>query len=176
MAHSMKRQTRFTGIQRWGWRLAFPPMLRDDAADLFAFLAKQNGQGETWTLPAPPPHDSPRGVATGTPLAAGVAAVGDTAIATDGWTPTITGIMRPMDFLRFSGHSKVYQVNDSADSDGSGAATLNIFPPLLEPLADNEGITVANVNFEVALLTDILRIGIEPIIYSGLNIEVIEDY
>lgn len=85
---------------------------------------------------------SPQGVATGTPLANGAASIGATSVNTDGWTISITSIVRAGDIVKFTGHGTYYTVTADANSDGSGRATLSIAPVLTANVADNEGLSV----------------------------------
>lgn len=61
-------------------------------------------------------------------------------------------IMKASDIIKYANHSKVYMVTADGYVDYvTGIVTLNITPPLIEALADNEVITVNNVPFTVAL-------------------------
>jgi hypothetical protein len=149
---SLKRQVRRRGGQRWSFDVNFPPMTRSEFAPVYAFCIAQRGQYETFTF-VPPVVSVPQGTATGTPLVNTAHTVGDTTIATDGWT-TSTQILKAGDFIKFANHSKVYMVVSDCSSDGTGAATLVIEPPLMAALSDNEAITANDVPFRVALTTD----------------------
>mgnify|MGYP003633260599 CR=1 FL=1 len=150
--HSLKRQVRSRGGQRWGLRGSYAPLTRGQAAELFAFSVKQKGQFETFTI-VPPTVSTPMGVATGTPLVNGAHVAGDTTIATDGWTVSTTGIMKAGDYIKF-GHDKVYMVVADAASSSGGVSTLTIHPALMSALANDESITVSNVPFTVAFASD----------------------
>jgi hypothetical protein len=151
-SQSMKRQVRRRGGQRWSFDVSFPPMTRSEFAPVYAFCIAQRGQFETFTF-VPPVVSDPQGTATGTPLVNGTHDAGDSTIVTDGWSNSIT-CLKAGDFLKFSGHNKVYMVVEDATSDGSGNSTLTIEPPLMSDLSDNESITVADVPFTVSLITD----------------------
>jgi hypothetical protein len=86
----------------------------------------------------------PAGVATGTPLVnnGGGYGIGAKSIATDGWTISITGIVKKGDLVKFSSHSKHYTIQADANSNGSGQATLTIEPGLSAAIADNEALVV----------------------------------
>jgi hypothetical protein len=151
VAHSLKRQVRSRGGQRWGFALGFQNRTRDEMAPLLAFALAQVGQYETFTY-TPPVIGTPRGVATGTPLVVGAHTTGRS-VATDGWTPSIT-VMKAGDFLKFANHAKVYMLTADAVSSGGGAATLAIEPELVSDLADNEAMTITAVPFTVAFASD----------------------
>jgi len=86
----------------------------------------------------------PAGVATGTPLVnnGGGYVIGTKVIATDGWTISITGIVKAGDLVRFTGHTRHYTVQADANSNGSGQATLSLEPGLTVAVADNEALSV----------------------------------
>jgi hypothetical protein len=151
-AHSLKEQRRRRGGHRWMLEIDFPPMTRSEFAPIYAFAVKQRGQYETFTY-YPPTVSSPQGTATGTPLVNGAQSAGDNTIVTDGWSNSIT-CLKAGDYLKFSGHTKVYMVVEDATSDGSGNSTLTIEPPLTSSVADDEAITVSNVPFTVRFAED----------------------
>lgn len=95
----------------------------------------------------------PIGVATGTPLVNNVAgySVGATSIATDGWTITITGILKQGDIISFASHSTRYFVTADTNSNGSGQATVTINPPLTASVPDNNAISVQQSLGKMAL-------------------------
>jgi hypothetical protein len=150
--HSLKRQVRSRGGQRWGLRGSYAPLTRAHAAELFAFSVKQKGQFETFTI-VPPTVSTPMGVATGSPLVVGAHVAGVTAISTDGWTNSTADIMKVGDYIKF-GHDKVYMVVADSTSDAGGTTTLTIHPALMSALANDESITVSSVPFTVAFASD----------------------
>jgi len=161
-AHSVKRQARSKGSQRWQIEAEYPPNLtRAELAPIVAFLLKQRGQYETFTLIPPDLWANAQGVATGTPLVHADTAPSGRAIETKGWTPSVTGILLAGDFIKFAGHSKVYMLTADANSDGSGYATLAIEPALLSIPADDEAVIVASVPFTVALISDTFDFGLK---------------
>lgn len=150
--HSLKRQVRSRGGQRWGLRGSYAPLTRAQAAELFAFSVKQGGQFETFTI-IPPTVSTPMGAATGSPMVNGAHAAGDSTIVTNGWTSSITDIMKVGDYLKFA-HDKVYMVVADSTSGSTGAATLTIHPALMAALSNDEPIIVENVPFTVAFASD----------------------
>lgn len=142
----------FTGQQQvykhqgqwWEAEVSLPPMKRADAEQAVAFLLKMNGVYGTFLL-GDKANTAPRGLGTGTPLVNGASQTGDELI-TDGWTTSTTGILKAGDWIQLgSGSStRLHKVLDDVDSDGSGNATINIFPNLRSSPADNAVITVSN--------------------------------
>jgi hypothetical protein len=165
VSHSLKEQRRRRGGHRWLLEIDFPPMTRSEFAPIYAFAVKQRGQFEAFTY-YPPTVSNPQGTATGTPLVNGDQSAGDITIVTDGWSNSIT-CLKAGDFLKFSGHNKVYMVVEDATSDGSGNSTLTIEPPLKADLSDNESITTGNVPFTVRFADDLVEYdGASPNIFS----------
>lgn len=142
----------FTGQQQvykhqgqwWEAEVSLPPMKRADAEQVIAFLLKMNGQYGTFLL-GDKANPSTRGVGTGTPLVNGASQTGDELI-TDGWTISTTGILKAGDWIQLGTGSttRLYKVLDDVNSDGSGNATINIFPNLRSSPDDDAALTVSN--------------------------------
>lgn len=142
----------FTGQQQvyrhqgqwWEAEVTLPPMKRSDAEQVIAFLLKMNGQYGTFLL-GDFSSAAPRGVGTGTPLVNGASQTGDE-LVTDGWTADTTGILKAGDWIQLGSGSntRLHKVLDDVDSDGSGNATINIFPSLRESPADDDAVVVTN--------------------------------
>ena len=146
VAHSLKRQARSRGSQRWMMDIDYPPLTRSDFAPVYAFAIAQQGQYGTFTF-VPPIYGSTSGSATGTLLVNNVSgySAGDSTIIADG----LTGTLKAGDFIKFAGHDKVYML--TAD----GSTSLTIEPPLLEAVLDNEQIHYTNVPFKMAFAADV---------------------
>lgn len=139
----------FTGQQQvykhqgqwWEAEVTLPPMKRADAEQVVAFLLSLNGVYGTFLL-GDPANTSPRGVGTGTPLVYGADQTGSELI-TDGWTTSTTGILKAGDWIQLGSGSatRLYKVLADANSDGSGIATIDIFPSLRSSPADNAQVT-----------------------------------
>ena len=174
-AHSLKTQRRMRGGQRWKLRCTWGTMERADYLDLAGFLNAQRGQYGTFTITLPT-GVWPRGTWGGTPLVVGVHAAGVASIAIDGLTIDITGAGKRGDFVKFSGHSKIYQLTADFNSSHTGTATLAIMPNLVAALADNEAITVSAVPFTVRLAGDEQGLDLQVPLQGVVAIDVIEDY
>jgi hypothetical protein len=171
-AHSLKRQARTRGAQRWAIRMSWSPMRRNLFAVFQAFLLSQRGQADTFTTVLPG-HTTPQGNWAGTPLVNGASQTGRS-IVMDGFTASQTGVAKAGDLLKFAGHTKVYMVTADANSNGSGQATLAIEPALIASPADNEAVTTTNVPFTVALASDNLDTSITPGVFYTLDIDLVE--
>lgn len=130
--------------QQWEAEITMPAMKREDAEQLVAFMLKLNGQYGTFTF-GDPANTSPRGVGTGTPLVNGAGQTGNS-LVTDGWTNSQTGILKAGDWIQLGSGStsRLYKILSDANSNGSGAATFDIYPNLRSSPADNAVITVTN--------------------------------
>lgn len=142
----------FTGQQQvykhagqwWEAEVTLPPMKRADAEQVAAFLLSLNGRYGTFLL-GDPANTSPRGVGTGTPLVNGSGQTGQD-LVTDGWTADTTGILKAGDWIQLGTglSTHLHKVLADVNSDGSGAATLTIWPDLRNTVADNAPITVSS--------------------------------
>ena len=131
----------------------FPPMTRAQFAPIDAFIMKQRGQYETFTLVLPV-LSTGLGSPAGTPLIRGGDQTGRT-LATDGWTGGIS-IFKAGDYLKLD-HDKVYKVVADVTSNASSSADtpITIEPALITSPADNSAITHTNVPFLVSLTTGV---------------------
>lgn len=129
----------FSG-QSWSAEVSYPDMTREQAEEFNSFLLSLMGQVGTFYL-GDPLGKSPRGVATGTPKVNGASQTGNQ-IITDGWSNSITGILLAGDYLQLG--QRLYKVLQDVDSNGSGQATIDIFPRLVESPADNETVITEN--------------------------------
>lgn len=133
------QRQQFSG-QYWGLEMGFPVLTREQAEPWIAFLLKLNGPAGTF-LAGDPQGRTPRGVATGTPLVKGASQTGQSLI-TDGWTASTTNILKAGDYLQIG--QRLYKNLSDVDSNGSGEATLDIWPALRDSPSDNESITLEN--------------------------------
>lgn len=140
----------FTGSQQvyrhqgqwWEAEVTLPPMKRDEAEQVAAFLLKMNGQYGTFLL-GDKANTAPRGVGTGTPVVSGGSQTGST-LVTDGWTTSTTGILKAGDWIQLGSGSttRLHKVLNDVDSDGSGVASIDIWPNLRSSPTDGEAVVV----------------------------------
>ena len=153
---SGKKLSRQIQNQRFGFTASIITGKRSDIyGELMAFIIKQRSSKENFTI-VPPEVEDARGDVSGAVLVNGVHSVGDTTIDVDG----MTGTLKAGDFIKFSGHTKVYMVVADATADVSNEATLTIAPPLISALANNAGVTFDNVPFQVHLTNDLQEFGV----------------
>lgn len=129
--------------KRFAMQVQLIPMKRADAEVWVAFLATLRGRRGTFLM-GDPVGSTPRGIATGTPLMKGASQTGGT-LVTDGWTAGQTGIMKAGDWIQLGtgATSRLHKVLQDANSDGSGNATLELWPGPRTAPADNEAIVVS---------------------------------
>jgi hypothetical protein len=154
MRHSVVAGTAspFTGSQQiyahagqwWSAQVQLPPMNRADAQQWLGFLGSLNGREGTFLMGLDPKHTAPLGIATGTPVVKGAAQTGNV-LTTDGWTNTVTGILKAGDFIQLGtgSTSTLHQLLTDASSDGIGEAVLDLWPAIRTAPADNAAITIS---------------------------------
>ncbi len=163
VTHSLKRQARSRGGQRWLIEAGYPAMTRSQFAPLWAFVNAQQGQYNTFTY-KPPIYKDSSGTATGTLLVNGGDSAGDSSIACDG----LTGTLKAGDFIKFAGHDKVYTLTTDATT------TLAIEPPLMSAVADNEAITYNDVPFTMAFESDLQEVSVATNGFVAYGVKLVE--
>ena len=139
--------------QRWTFTVSYPLMPRSTFAPIQAFIIKQRSQKENFTITFPS-YLNAQGNENTTINVNGVHAVGDTTIDIDGFHADGAGRLKAGDFIKFSGHSKVYMIMTDVTS-SSNAATVTIEPPLRSALANDETVTYDSIPFTVYLNSDL---------------------
>ena len=151
---SGKRQVRQIGSQYFSFTVQMPPLQQLKAQEVFAFLQKQKGSFETFTIQAPLDNLGTSKDETDIQTM-NTFAVGTETILSDGFSQS-TNLLRAGDLIKFAGHSKVYMITADVDEDGAGTTRgqLPISPPLVASVANNESITVNKPSFTVYLEND----------------------
>jgi hypothetical protein len=128
----------------WEAEVQLPPMKRADASDWIAFLTSLNGMEGTFLMGPDPVATTPRGTWAGTPLVNAAHAVGVTSIAMDGFSVGATG--KNYDWIQYgSGSTRtLHIVVKDFVANGSGQATVEIWPRLKVALADNAPIVTSS--------------------------------
>lgn len=163
--------------QLWEADITLPPMPDpDDAEAWIAKLVSLNGREGNFLIGPDYANLSPRGIGTGTPLVKGGSQTGYD-LDTDGWTATQTGIMKAGDWFSLGSGSatRLYKVMVDADSDGSGDATLTIWPKLRSSPADNDALTVTSPLGRFMLATNDTEWSIDQAAVYGLSFRAVED-
>jgi len=130
--------------QRWEADIYMPPMDRASAEVMAAFLLQLDGRMGTFTL-TPPEGASPQGVGGGTPVVNGASQTG-AELVVDGLPISTTAWLKAGDYFSLGSGSTahLHKVLADVDSDGSGNATLDIWPKLRASPANNATITITN--------------------------------
>lgn len=181
---SGRSRSPFTGEQQvqvhqgqwWEAIVELPRMTRAQGQAWIAFLVQLNGLEGTFLL-TPPGQGTPLGVATGTPQVNGGSQTGNT-LATKGWTTGVTDIMKAGDYFQLgSGSSAKLHMNlTDQDSDGSGNATLDIWPNLRSSPNDSDTIVVSDpVGVFVLANNDESNWSIDAAIHYGISFRCRED-
>lgn len=147
---SGRRQVKSSSAQFFSFDCAYPPMKRSDAQPVYAFLTAQKGQFETFTVTLPEYSNTATGYSGSTPSVVNDQAAGDASIEFDG-ASTSTALVKAGDFIKFSGHNKVYMVTADVTTSGSGSGSVAITPVLQQQVLNNETIAVNSVAFTVFL-------------------------
>lgn len=145
--HSGKDQRRATLQIGRSWTETWPPLRADDAdvQALLTFIRRHWASGDSFTiahLATPGSGLDPNGAGGGTPVVNGASQTG-TSLVTDGWSTGVTDVVKTGDVIKISGLTPLYEITADANSDGSGNATLSIYPsiPTGSSPADNAPIT-----------------------------------
>lgn len=133
--------------QMWQADITLPPMKRQDAEEWVSFLVALRGQLGTFLL-GDPNCKAPRGSASiipGTPAVKGASQTGNT-LDIDGLPLSQSGYLLAGDYLQLGSgeNSRLYKVLSTVDTDGSGEATVDIWPDLRSSPEDNDLVTLTD--------------------------------
>ena len=174
-AHSLKRQSRTRGAHRWYFKYSYGPMVRSEWQPIVAFVDKQKGQYDKFTVQIAG-LENPRGLVTGATQVDGAQAAGATTLNLKNLPLSVNGVFKAGDIFTLASHKKVYEIVDDANSDGAGKAAVNLNCPLFTGPANGEAFTWQNVAATVALIADDFeRQWKGGLTCSGFDIEMIED-
>ena len=149
LSDSGRRFARQIDNQRWKFTCRYVNLTRAEFAPIFAFITKQRGSKETFTI-SPPNLKNALGSETTTISVNGAHTAGDNTIAIDGFNADAAGSLKAGDWISFSGHTKIYMVVADV-TPSSNAATISVEPPIIEALGNNEVVTYDSVAFTVYL-------------------------
>lgn len=130
----------------WEIDFSMPPFTnRAIAADWQAFALRLQGRWNHFLM-GDPSARAPRGVATGTPLVATGVTTGSNILPTSGWVPNVTGILLKGDYIQVGSGStsRLHMLVEDANSDGAGAALLNVEPAIKEAPSIGSAIVINN--------------------------------
>lgn len=172
--YTLQRQVYRHMGERWRLLVELPAMKREHAAEWESFLLLLDGGYGTFLF-GDVFNPFPRGKAFGTPVVDGnVSSLGKT-LRTRGWNANVEGILKAGDKIQLGNY--LHQVLRDANSDGTGSATLDVFPRLREQYTDGISIITANAKgrFQLANTNGgvLSQIGIQGS-YSLNSFEIVE--
>jgi hypothetical protein len=173
----------FTGAQQtYEWSnqilaadIQCPPMQRAAAEEVVAFLLSLRGMAGSFLL-GPLVGTAIRGAGGGTPAVNGGSQTGNS-LVTDGWSAGVTGILEPGDWFELTsgGVRRLYKNLTRASSDGSGNATLDIFPRLRTAPNDNALLDLSAPLGQFMLAGNSTEWTIEEAQFYGVSFTAVED-
>lgn len=157
----------------WRVTLGFQNLQYADAQKLQAFFAQLHGQEHRFTVKDY--HYQQSGVMTGTPLVKGASQTGTT-LETDGWTNGITlKAGNRISFVNGNGHRELKIITADTTVDGSGNASIPVYPDIHTAPDDNESIVVADPLGTFKLSGQAVEWSNEPGDWTSFEIQGIED-
>ena len=165
-SRSGRLQVRDIGYQRWSFTAKYKSLTRAEAQPIYAFIEKQRGMLETFTIVLPLISYA-SGDAAGTCKVNLAHTAGDTTINVDG----LTGTLKAGDFVKFASYSKIYMV--VADRAGNGLLTIE--PPLINNLTNNHLVTYDAVPFNVRMSKDIQQFKAKGGDQYSIEIDMLEE-
>lgn len=141
---SGRRQVRSFASQYYSAKITLPPMTETDLRKVYAFLIRQQGARDTFTI-APVNLKKVTGTQSASE-AVQAGTTGDTSISLD----TSVGKYKMGDMIKFSGHSKVYMITQDQ---GASSTTINFEPPLISDVAGTETVESGS-NFVMTVRLD----------------------
>ena len=138
--------------QFFSFKLQSPPLTRAEFQPVMAFIMKQNGKFDSFTI-IPPLVNDASGTAGGTITVNATYAAGSSTVKANGGT----GTLKAGDMIKFSNHNKVYMVTADVDMDASSVDTIEIFPSLREAVSNTTTIQYDDVPFEVFMTSDVME-------------------
>ena len=170
---SGKRSVNQFAAQYYTLSVNMPPMKQAVYQEYKAFLIAQKGSFNTFTFQYPVNNLGVDKDKT-TVATTSINVVGATSVVCDGFTASTNDVLKGGDFVKFSGHSKVYMVTGDINSNGSGASSISIEPPLQTATANNESVTVNKPLFTVALSSDDVLTSTDASNFYSLNFDIRE--
>lgn len=157
--------------QMWTATVVLPGMLRDTAEPWIAFLLALRGRFGTFRM-GDPTRESPRGAGGGTPVVDGAGQTGET-LAVTGAPLSITGWLKAGDYIQVGDY--LHRTLTDTDTDGSGDATLDIWPRLRVSPSNGATVTLSRPTGLWRLAENLREFEAEPgIVYNGISFRAIE--
>ena len=137
----------------WSTQITFPPMLKDKAAVVLAFLLQLRGRRGTFKI-GDQDAKTITGVATGTIRVNGASQTGNQ-VALDGFANSTNNVFKAGDYIQIG--SYLYMVIEDVNSNSSGEANVKIEPALrssIETINDDTTVVYSNTTTLMRLDTN----------------------
>ena len=158
-----RMQSRKISGQKWEFSASYAPLTRTEFQPVSAYIDSLRGRHTVFTV-IPTAIGSASGSVSGTVTCSSTPA-GSAVVPITG----LTGTLKAGDFIKFSGHSKVYKL--TADRAGNG--NLAIVPPLIAAVG-TDTVTYNNVPFTVRLANDVQEYSIGADMLHKFEVDFIE--
>ena len=137
----------------WSPQISFPPMLKDKASVVLAFLLQLRGRRGTFKI-GDQDRKTIQGVATGTIRVNGASQTGNQ-VALDGFANSTNNVFKAGDYIQIG--SYLYMVIEDVNSNSSGEANVKIEPALrsnIETINDDTTVIYSNTTTLMRLDTN----------------------
>jgi hypothetical protein len=160
--------------ERWEASIKIPPVKSDLADPWVNFLIKLRGQWGIFLM-GDPLKVTPSGTASttpGTPVVNGAGQTGDE-LSIDGLPVSETGYLLAGDYIQLGTGSSanLYRVLSDVNTNGSGEATLDVFPKVVTATTDNAVVTVSNPRGRFRLAKNVSEWEINSVTTYGIQFE-----
>jgi len=167
-------QAQASAGQMWEADVSLPPMKRADAEVWIAWLTSLRGQYGTFLM-GDPSAATARGTLGGTPLVNGASQTGAT-LNIDGATADVTNWLRAGDYIQLGAASSatLHKVLEDVSTDGSGQATLTLWPHIRTAPTDNSTVVTSNTVGNFRLSSNSSEWSISEASIYGINFSAME--
>jgi hypothetical protein len=158
-----RMQSRKISGQKWEFSASYAPLTRAEFQPVSAYIDSLRGRHTVFTV-IPTEIGSSSGTVSGT-VTCTAAAAGLSVVPTTG----LTGTLKAGDFIKFSGHTKVYKLT----ADRAGDGNIAIVPPLIAAVS-TDTVTYNDVPFTVRLANDVQEYSIGTDMLHKFEVDFIE--
>ena len=163
--------------QRWEASISLPAVRKDLSEPWVAFLLSLKGPVGTFLL-GDPNMATPQGYAgtsAGTPLVNGAVSSGASEIDIDG-VPANYTYLKAGDYFQLGSGSTatLHKVLVDADSDGTGACTIDFWPSVRRDIADGEAVVVSDAKGNFRLTSSVSAWSINNTSVYGISFDAVE--
>lgn len=160
--------------QKWEMSCRFNNLSDADRRKLQGFIAEQQGALNSFEFALPGDLANSGANFSGTITTTGTGAVGATSVTVT--SDNSTAILKAGDLIRFPGQNKTYMVTADVTTSGTGSATVNFLPGLLESVSSSTDITHRSVTVNMRFDGDQFRYNISPTYYGSFSLSFVEVY